>query len=349
LVLDLSSLDFSKISFRLEKHFLVFKTPSGTSRGVMTVKKLWLLYAESSGVQGIGECPIIEGLSPDFSNDVSYEEELEKVIKNPLQWLNSANKHDFPSILFGMETALLDLIHGGKKHYFDSPLDTGFQIPINGLIWMGSKTQLLRQLKEKIEDGFNCLKMKVGAINFRTELDILASIRANYSKEEMCLRVDANGAFSVKDALQKLESLSKLGIDSIEQPIRAGQKNEMRELCAGSPVPIALDEELIGIVGKENKFNLLSYIKPQFIILKPSLHGGFEGTLEWIEIANQLEIPWWITSALESNIGLKAISQFTARFEPKMHQGLGTGALYETNFETNLLIKNGFLLQTITK
>lgn len=334
-----------KLSF--EPHTLYFKQASGTSRGVLTEKKLWIftLTHSENEVAGIGECSIIPGLSPDFISIEQYENKLKEVCQNPTIFLETPSLlTDFPSVLFGLESAYLDWLNGGKQIYFDTSFNSGeLKIPINGLIWMGDKTFMEKQIEEKLNQGFSCLKMKVGAIDFDAELELLKSIRSRFSAEELELRVDANGAFSVDQALNKLQRLSQFDIHSIEQPIKAGQWNEMAELCVKTPIPIALDEELIGINLLEDKKRLLDSIMPQYIILKPSLHGGFSGSQEWISLAEEKNIPWWMTSALESNIGLTAIAQFASTFNNDLPQGLGTGSLYTTNFESRLCVENGFI------
>jgi len=334
-----------KASF--EAFTLDFKRPSGTSRGILTQKKGWKLkLADSDGTTGLGECSVIPGLSPDYISDEQYESKLTEVCQNPVRFIENKDLLiDFPSILFGLESANFDLVNGGKQIYFESAkAPAGFSIPINGLIWMGDPSYMRDQIAEKLESGFRCIKLKVGAIDFKQELRLLEGIRSRYDASQIVLRVDANGAFSIKDALWKLDELSQLDLHSIEQPIKAGSWNDMKDLCEQTPLPIALDEELIGINESERKIELLETIRPQFIILKPSLHGGFSGTGEWIELAEARQIPWWITSALESNIGLNAIAQFTADYHPTLPQGLGTGGLYETNFEAPLKIEKGNLV-----
>ncbi|WP_341905068.1 o-succinylbenzoate synthase [Fluviicola taffensis] len=329
-----------------EAFTLDFKRPSGTSRGVLTQKKGWKLkLANSDGVVGLGECSVIPGLSPDYVSDEQYESKLTEVCQDPARFIENKNLlNDFPSILFGLESAYFDLINGGKQIYFESAkASTGFSIPINGLIWMGDPGYMRDQIAEKLDAGFTCIKLKVGAIDFKQELKLLEGIRSRYDASQIVLRVDANGAFKMEDAFWKLKELAQLDLHSIEQPIKAGSWKEMKDLCEKTPLPIALDEELIGINERERKIDLLNTITPQFIILKPSLHGGFSGTSEWIKLAEARQIPWWITSALESNIGLNAIAQFTADYNPVLPQGLGTGGLYETNFEAPLKIKAGFL------
>jgi o-succinylbenzoate synthase len=273
-----------------------------------------------------------------LESKTDYQNKLDQVCEN-----TTIDLDNWPSIKFGVETALLDLENGGTGNYFNNAFTSGQkQIPINGLVWMGDPQFMQDQIEEKIEAGFSTIKMKIGAIDFDSEIKLLEGIRSNYSPEEITLRVDANGAFIPKEALNKLERLSELAIHSIEQPIKAGQWNEMAALCSSTPLPIALDEELIGINKASEK---LETIQPQYIILKPSLHGGLSGAREWIEIAESNSIPWWITSALESNIGLKAICQFTAEFENDLPQGLGTGSLYTDNIESDLLVRSGLIGQ----
>ncbi|MBP7612343.1 MAG: o-succinylbenzoate synthase [Paludibacter sp.] len=318
---------------------LIFKKPSGTSRGILTSKKIWLLKVwneESPEVFGLGECALFRGLSAE--DRPGYENVLQSLTPNlpPLPELFERLR-DFPSILFGLETALADLKNGGKRIIYPSTFSEGkSSVRINGLIWMGTKAEMQKQIQDKIEQGFSCIKLKIGAIDFDAELDLLKSIRQEFDAGTIELRVDANGAFSPADALRKLEALSKLNIHSIEQPIKAGQWQEMAQLCANTPLPIALDEELIGINDLSQKRLLLETIRPQYIILKPSLHGGFAGSEEWIKLANEQHIDWWATSALESNIGLNAIAQWCATQKNEMPQGLGTGQLYTNNFESPL-------------
>src|SRR5665647_184809 len=318
---------------------LIFKKPSGTSRGILTSKEIWLLKVwneESPEVFGLGECALFRGLSAE--DRPGYEDVLQSLTPSlPPQSELFERLRDFSSILFGLETALADLKNGGKRIIYPSPFSEGkSSIRINGLIWMGTKAEMQRQIHEKIEQGFSCIKLKIGAIDFDTELDLLKSIRQEFDAKTIELRVDANGAFSPVDALQKLEALAKLNIHSIEQPIKAGQWQAMAQLCANTPLPIALDEELIGINDLLQKTLLLETIRPQYIILKPSLHGGFAGSEEWIRLANEQHIDWWATSALESNIGLNAIAQWCATQKNEMPQGLGTGQLYTNNFESPL-------------
>lgn len=327
-----------------QKHVLNFKQPSGTSRGVLKSKETWLIIITLNGKQGIGECGMFKGLSiddrPDFEEKLQWAcEHVNSELKDLLHELT-----EFPSIQFGLEMAFKSLESKNQFELFPSEFTKGAKsIPINGLIWMGTEDFMRQQIKDKVDFGFKCIKMKIGAINFDSELEILKSIRKEFSSNDIELRVDANGAFSSTDALEKLKRLSDLDVHSIEQPIKQGQINEMAKLCESTPLPIALDEELIGVFSKEQKEELLKTIKPQFIILKPTLVGGFQGSDDWIEIAENNEIGWWITSALESNIGLNSIAQYTFTKHSLMPQGLGTGSLFTNNFESPLLVKNGAL------
>jgi o-succinylbenzoate synthase len=248
----------------------------------------------------------------------------------------------YPSIQFGVEQAFLSF--NSEDPYLLYPSEftqNNSPIAINGLIWMGDELFMHQQIQKKLEEGFKCIKLKIGAIDFEREIALLKSIRNTYSEKEIELRVDANGAFIPSEAMAKLERLSLYGLHSIEQPIKAGNTNEMKELCLNTPIPIALDEELIGITDVTEKEKLLQIIRPQYIILKPSLVGGFRGSMEWIKIAEKLNIKWWVTSALESNIGLNAIAQWTFTLNNPLPQGLGTGGLYTNNFECPLKVKNG--------
>jgi len=322
------------------KHILNFKRPSGTSRGVLTTKETWYIIIEKEGKKGIGECGILRGLSIDDRPD--YEEKLQWLCTHIEDDINSlfTELKEFPSILFGLEMALQSLDSKDPFVLFPSHFTEGKAgIPINGLIWMGEKSFMKEQIKEKIKQGFSCIKLKIGAIDFDAEMELLQYIRKEFSAKEIELRVDANGAFQPEDALEKLKRLSNLSLHSIEQPIRQGQYKEMAKLCKETPLPIALDEELIGVFKTSDKENLIEEIKPQYIILKPSLIGGFQGAKEWINLAEKNQIGWWITSALESNIGLNAIAQFTYLQNNPMPQGLGTGSLFTNNIESPLQVK----------
>ncbi len=326
------------------KHTLHFQKPSGTSRGILTSKDSWILKIWQKGKEeiiGLGECSIIEGLS--YDNVSSIEEKLKEVCSNIDDYFywQEVGLIDFPAIRFALETALLDLQNGGKQLLFSSPFTQHQEgIPINGLIWMGNYEEMQQQLEEKVVAGFSCIKVKIGAIDFQKEIELLTLIRQKYPEIE--LRVDANGAFN-RDPKSVLNILASLGIQSIEQPISPGQTNKMAKLCEESQIPIALDEELIGVHAKEAKIKLLQTIRPQYIILKPSLLGGLRATKEWIDIAKSQNIGWWITSALESNIGLNAIAQWTATLNSPLHQGLGTGGLFTNNTPSCLYIDAGKL------
>lgn len=325
-----------------KKYILNFKRPSGTSRGVLTEKETWFLKISKGNDYGIGECGILRSLS--YDDRPGYEQKLKWVCDNielgeEKLW---EQLRDWPSIQFGVEMAFKSLDSSTPFLLFPSQFTEGKDsIPINGLIWMGDKAYMRQQISEKIAAGFNCIKLKIGAIDFETELELLKAIRQEFSPEDIELRVDANGAFSIADAPGKLESLARLKIHSIEQPIKQGQPEEMSKLCRNTPLPIALDEELIGVTSVTEKQNLLQMIKPQYAIFKPSLIGGIRGTTEWKEACESNEVDWWITSALESNIGLNAIAQWTYTLKPSLPQGLGTGGLYTNNVDSPLEVRDG--------
>lgn len=329
------------MTYNIQERTLHFKQPAGTSRGVYTTRKIWLVYLSDGKKTGMGECAPLPDLSCDVRND--YEEVLEGFCQKLCESgeIDYEAMRDYPSMLFGLETALLNLQHG------DIMFDTAFShgevgIPINGLVWMGNYDEMLQRMEEKLEKGFRCVKLKIGAIDFDQELDLVKRIRDRFSFHEVELRLDANGAFPYEEALYKLELLSQYAIHSIEQPIKAQQWALMAELCRESPLPIALDEELIGVNDPEMKHHMLNIIKPRYIILKPSLHGGMQGCREWIKTARDMGIDSWITSALESNIGLNAIAQFAADVygdHITMPQGLGTGQLFTDNIPMPLEIR----------
>lgn len=338
-------------------HTLQFTFDAGTSRGVLKEKSsmiIKLYEAANAGIFGLGEAGPLIGLSPEDIDDLreaisTLEGDLLPArvpasVKEALQLAQQLVPSGYPSLRFALETALLDLMNGGSRVIFKNSFTTGSQpIPINGLIWMGDRDFMLRQIAEKLEAGYTCLKLKIGAIDFDTECEILAGIRKQYGPEDIVLRVDANGAFNPAGALAKLERLSKFSLHSIEQPIQAGQWEAYHVLCQRTPVPIALDEELTGVEKKVAKAELLDFIKPQHIVLKPTLLAGFQSVREWIELAEARKTGWWITSALESNIGLNAIAQFAAEFPIRLPQGLGTGQLYHNNFTSPLFITHGSL------
>ena len=322
---------------------LQFKFPAGTSRGVLLHKPSSFLVLEQDGLTGIGECSTI----PDLSIDPMefYKQKLNEVCK----WINDGNDPEnidlsaFPSIAFGLETALLDLKANGSKKLFPSDFTEGKTgIPINGLVWMGDKEFMQKQITEKIAAGYQCIKLKVGALDFETELEIIAGIRRHFSPEEIEIRLDANGGFTPEDALKKLEKLAVYHIHSIEQPIKQGQLDAMADICKHSPIPIVLDEELIGVKSADKEL-IIEKTKPAYIILKPSLLGGFKQSEEWIRLAEKHQVKWWVTSALEANIGLNAIAQWTYTLDSALPQGLGTGQLYHNNIPSPLEIRNAKL------
>ena len=323
---------------RFSKYILNFKRPAGTSRGILTQKETYILEISDGDKKGIGECALFRGLSYDDTPD--YEEKLNWLCQNINQDRESL-KHEFlhyPSFWFGYEQAMNNLSLGADR-YFENDFTKGVDsIKINGLIWMGSVDFMKEQIQEKLSQNFDCIKLKIG-VDWEQEKAVLSELRKAYPKEVLELRVDANGAFTPQQATEVLNALHSLGIHSIEQPIKAGNWEQMRQLCQQTPTPIALDEELIGIIDLDKKIQLLDTISPQYIILKPSLVGGFSGTDEWISLAEERNIGWWITSALESNIGLNAIAQYTYSKYPKIPQGLGTGSLFTNNFPTPLILK----------
>ncbi len=331
----------------IKKHVLNFIIPGGTSRGILKSKRSWFIIiynTKEPDIKGIGECSIIDGLSIDDHPD--YEKTLQKIASEIDTYADLADDvfDSFPSIKFGIETALHDLKNKGGKVLFPSDFTNGKDtLLINGLVWMGTPDFMKKQIKTKIAEGYTCIKIKIGAIDFQEEISMIREIRKEYPAEEIMIRLDANGAFSPGEALHKLNVLAKFDIHSIEQPIKSKQIKESACLCGNSPIPIALDEELIGVSAITAKKELLQSIKPQYIILKPSLLGGFSSSQEWIDIANEGNIKWWITSALESNIGLNAIAQWTYTLGNKIFHGLGTGSLYNNNIPSPLFIKGGSL------
>ncbi|QIY82511.1 o-succinylbenzoate synthase [Chryseobacterium sp. NEB161] len=323
---------------KFHHYILDFKRPSGTSRGVLNTKETYFIEISEDDKKGIGECALFRGLS--FDDDDDYEAALEWACRNINLTLEELKEEliNHPSIIFGIEQALLNLEHQGEL-YFPSDFTEGKDsIKINGLIWMGDADYMHSQIEEKLDLGFSCIKLKIG-VDWNSEKEVIKSLRQKFPKEKIELRVDANGAFSPKQAKVVLQELAELDIHSIEQPIQAGNWETMAELCRTTPTPIALDEELIGVLNYESKKTLIKEIKPQYIILKPALVGGFSGADEWIDLAEKQNIGWWITSALESNIGLNAIAQYTYTKNSPMPQGLGTGGLFTNNFETSLYLE----------
>jgi o-succinylbenzoate synthase len=327
------------------KHQLQFKRPSGTSRGVLTYKETWFIQLENNKLQGIGECGMFKGLSIDDRPD--FETKLAWTCENINLGLDVllAELTEFPSIQFGLEMAFLSVSHQNKFELFPSDFTKGNDsTPINGLIWMGDPAFMKQQINAKLAAGFSCIKLKIGAIDFDKELELMRSIRQEFDADTIEIRVDANGAFKPNEALEKLKRLSDYNLHSIEQPIRQGQVDDMAQLCSETPLPIALDEELIGVFSVTEKQFLLQTIKPQYIILKPTLVGGFKGSQEWITVAESNQIEWWVTSALESNIGLNAIAQWTYTLKSPLPQGLGTGGLFTNNIQSPLVVDSGQLV-----
>ncbi len=322
-----------------KKYELQFKRPAQTSRGQYKTRTVWYLFLEKEGVTGVGECAPMPGLSPESPQQVEHL--LNEICTDPENYLwNAELTQNIPSVHFALETAWFDLDSGGKQQMFPSDFSAGKAgIKINGLVWMGDAESMQQQITEKLDAGFQCIKLKIGGIDFEKELEILQSVRKAYSPSQLTLRLDANGAFQSKEAMSKLNRLAPLQIHSIEQPIAAGQWEEMADLCRNSPIPVALDEELIGIHETEEKKKLLDTLKPQYLILKPSLHGGLSGCNDWVDMTGQQATGWWITSYLESNIGLNAIARWTFSKNAKGYQGLGTGALFTNNIDSPLEIR----------
>lgn len=346
--------------FSLKPYVLQFSFDAGTSRGVLKEKQTWFILAQNQVRgsvirQGIGEASPLRGLSFDFSEN--YEEELQGLLshlektnipENADELSAFLDHHvplDKPSMRFGIECALLSLISSEKEMIISGDFFNGqYRIPINGLIWMGDEQFMKEQINDKLIKGFSTIKMKIGAIDFDTEFKLLEGIRREYDPSTICLRVDANGAFNEGNVREVLEKLASLGVHSIEQPIMPGQPELMKRLCQEEILPIALDEELIGKHRIDERIEMLDFIQPQFIILKPSLIGGIRASKNWIDLAEERNIGWWITSMLESNVGLNAISQLAASYKPGLPQGLGTGQLYTNNIDSPLQIRKGELV-----
>src|SRR5687768_18163024 len=326
------NLDFKNLKAEFVPYTLKFKRPGRTSRGVMTDRNIWLLKVYEKDfpeLAGFGEVAPLNGLSIETPQQV--EDSLIDVCVQINQYddLLAGKLDQVPSVLFALEQALLDLKNNGDKILFPSKFTMGQElIKTNGLIWMGEPDYMIEQINEKINAGFKCIKLKIGSLEFNDELKIIEQIRDVFGYQDLEIRLDANGAFHPDDAQSMLDRLASYEIHSIEQPVKSGQWDEMAELCLTSPIPIALDEECIGAITKEDKEEMLDAINPSFIILKPSLLGGFQQSEEWIELAEQRDIHWWITSALESNLGLNAIAQWTFTKQNPIHQGLGTGQLF---------------------
>lgn len=327
----------------LHKKVFHFNFEARTSRGLMKDRTSWFIKifdGKDPSVFGIGECAPLTGLSPEFNSEYESKlnefvdsfslQEIPKTLEGIHQQFSSAA--NMSSLMFALETALLDLSNGGTRTIFNNPFKP---IPINGLIWMGGMDFMLQQIEIKIRDGFRCIKLKVGGLDFEKECDVLQYIRRKYFRDDITIRLDANGAFKTEDVFYKLGELAKFNVHSIEQPIKKGSEF-LPEVCAKSPIPVALDEELLGAT---RRGELLDKLKPQYIILKPGLHGGFYGSSEWIREAEKRKIGWWITSALESSVGLNALAQFVGQYPIEIPQGLGTGMIYDDNFESPLEVQ----------
>lgn len=334
----LRNLSFNGLTARVEQKTMKFNRPAGTSRGVLNEKTAWFITVSDGNFTGIGECAPLPGLSPDFATAENMLREVAETINDYADWL--MNLDEYPSVKFALETALLDLDNYGNKILFPSRFTEGKEaLLINGLIWMGDPDFMVKEINQKLEEGFRVLKMKVGAMDFEQECHILEQIRATYGPDEIEIRLDANGAFKPHEAIRKLERLHTYDIHSVEQPIKPGRWDELSDICRDSPVPIALDEELIGITDSDGMRELLETVLPAYVILKPTLCGGLQGAEDWIATAEESGIGWWATSALESNIGLNAIAQWVYTKQNPIPQGLGTGKLYQRNFESPLYLE----------
>lgn len=319
----------------------------GTSKGPITARTVWYLIASDDGapgIKGIGEAALFPGHSKEYPADVRLK--LTELCERTDDWSERLTNdlRDVPSARFAVEQCLRDLEAGGTKNLFPSDFTLGRRgIPINGLVWMGDKETMKQRIREQIQGGFSTVKMKIGAIGIEDELTLLRMVRKEFAADDIALRVDANGAFSAQEAPEILRRLADLQVESIEQPVASGLYEVMAELCASTPLPIALDEDLIGLNAPDAKTDLLDHVKPQRIVIKPSLVGGWASAREWIALAEERGIGWWITSALESSIGLNAIAQFTATLSTTGAQGLGTGSVYDNNIPSPLLAERGFL------
>ncbi|WP_420318049.1 o-succinylbenzoate synthase [Ekhidna sp.] len=340
------------MKLEVKPYVLDFKFQARTSRGEMKNRKVWFLKLKNEeGITGIGEVAPIHRLSPEEVEEIpQYLNQLIKEINQKVlpenkdlvdEFITSIVPANKPSVRFGLEMALLDLINGGEKHIYRTNLKN-IKIPINGLVWMGDESYMKEQIKVKLDNGFSCIKLKIGALDFEAELSIIKSLRR--ISKELIIRLDANGAFQTNEVLAKLKELSKYNIHSIEQPIMPMQPEAMELVCNRSEIPIALDEELIGIHNSRDRIDILQDLKPQYLVLKPTLHGGFSSVKEWIDLAEIHGIKWWITSYLESNLGLNAIAQFASQYpENTEHHGLGTGEIYHNNITSPIIVEKGYL------
>lgn len=332
-----------KVKLSYLPYTLIFKEPGGTSRGILKEKPTLLIRASqigSPGIYGYGEAPVFPGLSIETRTELIKR--LDRIVAAGVYEFSS-DTFEMSSLQMGIETAVKDLVNGGNGLIFPSPFTSGdSEILINGLIWMGAFDKMKSRIEEKLEQGFHCIKIKIGAINWAEEISLIKFIRKK-GGDDLIIRVDANGAFTPEEAFEKLCQLAQYNVHSIEQPIEKNNLSEMKRLCHSTPVPIALDEELIGIPPGNKRNEILEEIAPQYIILKPALCYGFIGAADWIERAEKYNVGWWITSALESSIGLNAIAQFTGLLAPDVPQGLGTGNLFTNNFKSPLNLKTDTL------
>ena len=327
-----------KLKISYTPYHLIFKEPAGTSRGILREKLTYLIKVSSVDNPercGYGEAAIFPGLSKETPKELSQR--LEQIVSSG-EYFFSPGRYEMSCLQFGLETAVANLSHGDQLVFPSHFTRQESEIIINGLIWMGDFEMMKTRISQKLDSGFSCIKVKIGSIDWEKELALIKYLRHS-GGDDIIIRVDANGAFTPDNVLYKLEELAEFNVHSIEQPIAAGQWNEMKKLCRVSPIPVALDEELIGIPPGNERNRLLEEISPSFLILKPALCGGFTGSTDWIERARKYDIGWWITSALESSIGLNAISQFTATLSPEIPQGLGTGNLFINNFTSPLTLK----------
>ncbi len=333
-----------------KKHVLNFRIPGGTSRGILNEKETYFIIIENGAVKGVGECAVFKGLS--FDARPGFEDKLTWVCQHITDGFDALyiGLKEWPSIQFGIEQAFRMLEVNGSNALFATPFTKGQRgIPVNGLIWMGDAASMSQQIEAKLDAGFRCLKLKIGALAWDEEFKILKNLRSRFDALDLEIRVDANGAFNFTMAEKVLDQLAEVEVHSIEQPMKAGMWEEMSALCEDSIVPIALDEELIGLIDVAQKKKMLTEIAPDYIILKPSFIGGWRGTEEWIELANANGIDWWITSALESNVGLNAIAQYTSAKNLRMAQGLGTGSLFTNNIDSPLYMEHAGLWFDTTK
>jgi o-succinylbenzoate synthase len=330
-----------------KKHTLIFKKPAGTSRGVLRTKTVFFIRLTDRHQPdrvGLGECAPWPGLSIDDRPD--FETKLAEVCDALTQGHTPAQLDlaDFPALALGLDMAWRDWQHGGTRQLFENEFSRGQKpVPIHGLIWMGSPADMLQQVHHKVSQGHTCIKMKIGALDFADECALLSELRRHYPPDQIELRLDANGAFAADTALERLRELARFQIHSIEQPIKPGQWQAMARLCTHSPIKIALDEELIGITPAVRKKELLAEIKPHCLVLKPALLGDFAAVKGWITLAQELGMGWWVNSALESNIGLNALGQWTSSLNPTTIQGLGAGQLYTNNIPSPIRPTHGAL------